>query len=74
MIGATLTHYRITAKLMEGRMGEVFRAQDSHLTRDMAALLLPTDCQTKFRRREAPCQQRQGTARYRCEIEGRTLW
>jgi serine/threonine protein kinase len=52
MIGKTVGHYHVTAKLGAGGMGEVFLAEDTRLERKAAIKFLPADLAANPERRQ----------------------
>ena len=61
MVGSTISHYRVTTKVGQGGMGEVYRATDTKLDREVAIKVLP----------ESFSQDKERLARF--EREAKTL-
>jgi len=57
MIGKSVGHYRITAKLSTGGMGEVFLAEDTRLERKAAIKTLPAEMAADASRRQRFLQE-----------------
>ncbi len=47
MVGTTISHYKVLEKIGEGGMGEVYRATDTKLNRDLATKVLPAAVHSK---------------------------
>ncbi len=41
MVDTTISHYKVIEKIGQGGMGEVYRAEDTNLSRDVAIKVLP---------------------------------
>jgi len=41
MVGTTMNHYKVLEKIGQGGMGEVYRAEDTNLSREVAIKVLP---------------------------------
>ena len=77
MIGENVSHFRITGKLGAGGMGEVYRADDTKLKREVAIKVLPEHFALDKERmarfeREAQVLAALNHPKHRCHLRPRT--
>jgi serine/threonine protein kinase/Flp pilus assembly protein TadD len=63
VIGQTISHYRVLAKLGEGGMGAVYRAKDLSLGREVALKFLPADMAADPQARKRLLKEAQAASR-----------
>ncbi len=66
MVGQTISHYKVLEKIGQGGMGEVYRAEDTNLSREVAIKVLPEQF-TKDPQRLARFERRLGRGLYESE-------
>ena len=75
--GTRLGPYEITGAIGAGGMGEVFRARDTKLNRDVAIKVLPTEFaqdQERVARFKREAQQRPRLQTFRSSLLERAFW
>ena len=73
-VGEKVGRYEITAFLGKGGMGEVFRARDAHLKRDVAIKISASQFDHRVRREAEAVAALNHPASALCTMSARTTW